>query len=533
MVAPILSSRLALRRFPIFLVAVAIGASVLAAGAGFRHDAARGAGRDYVHILVGEPSTLDPAAAGDSTSAALAGQLYETLTSFDPSLTLRPALAASWLVEDDGLRVVFTMRPGLTFSDGSPLTAADVVRSWLRVIDPAAPSPLASLLDEVVGATAYRRGESSDPGTVGIRAVDDLMVEVRLEQPAGDFPSIVASPTFGVVPPGMRLGSDVSTLPVSGGYRLVSSAPTELLLQANERYWAGRPAIETVHLVTDIGGRSPVEAFAAGEVDYTPISSFDASWIAYDPTLGPALREVPSLFVTYFGFDTGRPPFDDVRVRRAFAAAVDWRRIAALGANGQASPANSMVPPGIPGSSDTDWLPAHDASTARTLLADAGYPNGLGFPAVTMITFGTGYEEAIVTELRDTLGVDIAYESMGGDDYFSRVEDDPPAIWAMSWVADYPGPNDFLGLLLGTGKTANYGRWSSPAFDAAIADALGASDAVTARAAFDRAEAIVRDDAPVVPVSYGTGWALSADGLLGAGQNGLSIIRMAGLAWND
>jgi ABC-type transport system substrate-binding protein len=237
--------------------------------------------------------------------------------------------------------------------------------------------------------------------------------------------------------------------------------------------------------------------------------------------------------VTYFGFDTSRPPFDDVRVRRAFAAAVDWRRIAALGADGGTSPANSMVPPGIPGSSEADWLPVHDAALARTLLAEAGYPGGRGFPAVTMITGGTGYEEAIVSELRDTLGIDVAYESMGSDDYFTRVEVDPPAIWAMSWVADYPGPNDFLGLLLGSGKTANYGRWSSVAFDAAIDEALAAPDADGARAGFDRAEAIVRDDAPVVPLSYGTGWALSAEGLLGAGQNGLSIIRMAGLAWSE
>jgi len=532
-VAPTLSARSALRRLPVFLIAIAIGTVALAAGTGSYDAAVRGAGRDDVRIVVGEPSTLDPAAAGDSSSAAITGQLFETLTSFDPSLMLRPALAESWAVEDDGLRVVFTMRSGLTFSDGTPLTADDVVRSWLRVISPDGPSPLASLLDEVVGAAAYRRAESLDPASVGIRALDDRTVEVRLDRPAGDFPSIVASPTFGIVPPGMAVAADVSTLPVSGGYRLASTSATELVLEANDRYWAGRPAIGTVHLVTDIGGRSPVEVFAAGEVDYTPISSYDASWIAYDSVLGPALREVPSLVVTYFGFDTSRPPFDDVRVRRAFAAAVDWRRIAALGADGGTSPANSMVPPGIPGSSETDWLPVHDTALARTLLAEAGYPGGSSFPAVTMITGGTGYEEAIVSELRDTLGVDIAYESMGFDDYFTRVEVDPPAIWAMSWVADYPGPNDFLGLLLGTGRTANYGRWSSAPFDAAIDDALAASDADGARAGFDRAEAIVRDDAPVVPLAYGTGWALSADGLLGAGQNGLSIIRMAGLAWSE
>ena len=112
-----------------------------------------------------------------------------------------------------------------------------------------------------------------------------------------------------------------------------------------------------------------------------------------------------------------------------------------------------------------------------------------------------------------------------------RLAADPPQIWSMGWVADYPGPNDFLGILLGTGSSNNYGGWSSPEFDAAIADALETSDPAAVRAAFDRAETIVRDEAPVIPLSYSTDWTLARDGLLGAQENGLGIIRMAGLAW--
>jgi ABC-type oligopeptide transport system substrate-binding subunit len=98
-------------------------------------------------------------------------------------------------------------------------------------------------------------------------------------------------------------------------------------------------------------------------------------------------------------------------------------------------------------------------------------------------------------------------------------------------VADYPGRNDFLGVLLETGASNNYGHWSSPAFDAAIAEAVSATDPAVASAAYDRAETIIHDQVPVVPIAYGPGWALSRTGLLGAGQNGLGIVRMAGLAW--
>jgi len=101
----------------------------------------------------------------------------------------------------------------------------------------------------------------------------------------------------------------------------------------------------------------------------------------------------------------------------------------------------------------------------------------------------------------------------------------------MGWIADYPGPNDFLGILLGSGASNNYGRWSSAPFDGAIGEALTASDPGTVRAAFDRAEGIVRDEVPAIPLTYDVDWSLARTGLLGAYTNGLGIIRMAGLAW--
>jgi len=271
--------------------------------------------------------------------------------------------------------------------------------------------------------------------------------------------------------------------------------------------------------------------FEDGDLDYTPIGDPDAAWIRYDPTLGPSLRNVPSASVAYYGFDTSRPPFDDVRVRQALAWAVDWKRVVTLGSNGSAILATSMVPPGIPGRSTTDFSPKHDPAAARQALAAAGYPGGAGFPEVTLVTSGGGYDAAILAELKQQLGVTVRYESMEGDAYFSRLSSDPPAFWALGWVADYPGPNDFLGLLLGTGTTNNYGHWSSPGFDAAIAAAGAAVDPAAARTAYDSAESIVQSDVPVVPVSYEAGYALARPGLLGATESGLGILRLAGLAW--
>lgn len=526
------------RRGVTFGAALALAASLAtAAGAAPRVNApeapALAAAHDTVKILVGVPTSLDPAAQGDIGSAAVSAQLFEGVTAIDAQLKVQPALASSWDVLDDGRRIVFHLRPGLTFSDASPLTAADVVRSWLRVIDPAAPSPLVSLFGDVEGALEYARGDVRDPSTVGLAATGQD-VDVRLVRPASDFPAIVASPTFGIVPP--RVGEDPGALTPagwvsSGAYVLKSVTDTASTLTANEHYWAGAPAIPTVELVHDIGGRSPVAAFEAGDLDLTNIFDFDATWIAYDETLGPQLRQETSLSVNYYGFDTTRPPFDDARVRQAFAKAVDWRRLVQLVSGQTATGATGMVPSGVPGRTDTDMLPEHDPNAARALLAAAGYPGGKGFPATTFMTFGMVYDAAVVAEIHDQLGIDLEYETMSGD-YFGRLAADPPQMWSMGWVADYPSPNDFLGILLGTGSSNNYGHWTSAEFDAAISDALGSTDVAATRAAYDRAEGIVRDEAPVIPLSYDVSWTLSRDGLLGAQTNGLGIIRMAGLAWS-
>jgi oligopeptide transport system substrate-binding protein len=525
------------RRGPIRRIAGVAGALLVvasvAAWAGIRAvPAAVAAPPNDVRILIGAASTLDPAAQGDIGSAAISAQLFEGLTAFDPELNVRPALAESWDILDGGRRIVFHLRPNLTFSDGSPITGEDVVRSWLRIVDPKQPSPLLSLIGDVEGATAYARGQNPDPASVGLKA-DGLDVEVRLTRPAADFVSVVASPTFAVVPPGV--GSDPSALEPqgfvgSGAYTLQSTNDQKTTIVANDKYWAGKPKIPTIELIHDIGGRSPVQAFEDGDVDVTNVFPFDATWIAYDATLGPQLRQDAPLSTNYYGFDTTKPPFDDVRVRQAFAKAVDWRRVVSLVAGPTSSVATGMVPPGIPGRSDQDFLPKHDPEGARALLAEAGYPGGKGFPQTTFMTFGSPYDAAVVDEVKKELGIDLQYEVSNGD-YFTRLAQDPPQMWSMGWVADYPNPNDFLGILLATGSSSNYGRWSNADFDKAISDALATTDPATTRAAFDKAEELVRDQAPVIPLSYDNEWKLSRTGLLGAQENGLGITRMAGLAW--
>jgi oligopeptide transport system substrate-binding protein len=510
------------------LVAISL---VLAGGSGpsetvAQDDTAR------LRIVGSAPFTWDPALAGDAGSASTLAQVFEGLTAFDADSHVQPALAAGWQVHDEGRQIVFTLRSGLRYSDGSSIDAQDVVDSWLRVIDPGRPGPLASLLADVTGATDYMAGRVGREA-VGLR-VDGDEVIVDFHRPATYFLAVTASPSLAVVPPSMHGTLAAAQLPaamvVSGAYVPSAAEPGVIRLEGNANYWAGPPPLATIDVVTDLGGRSPVSVFEAGEVDYTPIAGFDASWIRYDRELGPQLRQTDNFSVHYYGFDATRPPFDDSRVRLAFAHAVDWQRIVELG--GERPAATSLVPPGIPGRGEEDFRPAHDPERGRQLLADAGYPGGAGFPDVALVTFGYGYELTVAAELEAMLGIRVDVEVLGFEHYIGRLDgDDRPQLWTLSWIADYPHAHDFLGLLLETGSTSNYGRWSNADYDALIAAAAAATDEAEQAEHYADAQRMLRSEAPVIPVEYGDSWALSRDGLLGALESGVGMIRYAGLDW--
>ena len=520
------------RRLPIAFTATLLAIGLV--GAAAWHPSAAVAARDSVTIFVGgSPTSLDPAVQSDAGSAQVVSQLFESLTAVDSAQHVQPALATSWETQNDGKRVLFHLRSGLTFSDGTALKASDVVASWMRVLAPAHPSQLASLLDAVSGARAYREG-SGPASAVGIRASDDATVEVNLSSPAVDFPAILSSPTLAVVPANVDSKASIlapGTFVGSGAYVVSAVSSTEILLTANSHYWAGKPAISTIHLITDLGGKSQIDEFEAGRLDYAPINQRDGTWIRYDKTLGPSLRLESSPSVEFYGFNSSKAPFSDVHVRRAFAYGIDWRRVLTLQSNPLMVEATGMVPAGVPGHSAADFGPVFDLAKAKSELVAAGYPNGAGFPKVTLVTVGAGLDGAIVHQLHDNLGIDIDYRALDWTAYNDLLTHDPPAFWWMDWVADYPGANDFLGLLLGSGQPNNWGRWSNSQFDAAVDKALSAPDAASMQKAVDEAQSIVLDQAPVIPVDYGAGYSLAAKGLLGAVPNSQGLVRYAGLAW--
>ena len=500
--------------------------TLAATGGGARADAAG----PPLRYLAGPAGSLDPAFIADASDVDLLLQLYAGLTRLDEAGEAYPSLASGWDISADGLTYEFDIREDLTFSDGTPLTAEDVRRSWLRLLDPATGATAPDVLSIVDGAAARLRGEI-DESEVGITAPDDHTLVVRLRHPASYFVQITATPATFVVPPTADATDSWQTANEfvgSGPYVVDGTDGLDLVLRANDRYVAGPPPIDEIRWIATTDGDGAT-AFAAGEVDLVGVPGWDATWIAYDPELGPRLHRADPLSVSYFGFDTTRPPFDDERVRRAFALALDRERLVPLSEGSSSVAAGSLVPPAIWPEGFSPEL-EHDPAEARRLLDEAGYEDrsDLGTIVVSGAGLGTGPAVAI---WREELGVEIAVETMDFGDYLGTLDNRPPGIFTVNWIADYPSPHAIYGLLLDPGAASNYGDWNDERFADLLREAAMAPEPEVG-AAYDAVDAYVAEPAPVIPWAYGETWWLVADGLRGLGNLTIGLIDFGRVSWD-
>ena len=486
-----------------------------------------------LRYLGGAPGTLDPAFITNAGDVQFLLQLYAGLTRLDETGEAYPSLASGWEVSPDGLTYEFTLRPDLTFSDGTPLTAEDVRRSWLRLLDPETEATAPDVLSLVVGAPERVAG-SIEASAVGIEAPDATTLVVELRHPASYFVEITATPATFVVPPNADATptwQDPDRFVGSGPYIIESADGPDVVLRANEAYVAGPPPIDELRWLGGIDASDPVTAFADGDLDLVGIPGWDATWIAYDAELGPHLHAAEPLTISYFGFDTTRPPFDDARVRRAFLLALDRQRLVPLAEGASSQPAGSIVPPAI-------WpdgyapVPVSDPAEARRLLDAAGYSDRSELPPVTVNGSGLGVGPAVAA-WEEELDVTVQVETMAFGDYLDLLDEGaPPAIFTINWIADYPSPHALYGLLLDPGAVSNYGDWRDDAFTELL-EAAARAPADEVGSAYTAVEAYVSAEAPVIPWSYGETWWLVADGLRGLGNLTVGLLDFGRVSWDD
>jgi ABC-type transport system substrate-binding protein len=482
-----------------------------------------------LRFLAGPAGTLDPAFIGAASDVQLLLQLYAGLTRLDETGEPYPSLASGWEISADGLTYEFTIRPNLQFSDGSALTAEDVRRSWLRLLDPATGSTAPDVLTVIRGA-AERLAGAAEESDVGIEAPDARTLVVRLRHPAAYFLDIVATPSTFVVPrtaDATPTWQSPETFVGSGPYVVDGLDGLDLVLRANERYVAGPPPIDEVRWIATAG--DPVGAFADGEVDLANVPGWDATWIAYDGELGPHLLAAEPLTISYFGFDTTRPPFDDPDVRRAFSLALDRERLVPLAEGASSQPAGSLVPPAIWPEGFAPEIEV-DLDEARRLLDAAGYADRSDLGTIVVNGTGLGVEPAVAI-WREELGVEIEIENLGFIDFLAVLENAPPHIFTINWIADYASPHALYSLLLEAGALSNYGSWDDAEFGDLL-EAAAAASVDEAGPAYDAVEARVNAEAPVIPWSYGETWWLVADGLRGLGNLTIGLMDFGRASWD-
>lgn len=511
--------------------AAVVAAVAIALAGGAAGEPTRASGHP-LRFLAGPVGTLDPAFIAAAADVQLLLQLYAGLTRLDETGEPYPSLAEGWEISDDGLTYEFQLRDDLEFSDGSPLVAEDVRRSWLRLFDPATRATAPDVLSVVVGATERLAGDA-DEDEVGIEAPDDDTLIVRLRYPASYFLDIVATPATFVVPrnaDSTATWQTVNRFVGSGPYVAAETDGPDLVLRANANYVAGPPPIAEVRWVGGLESSDPVTAFAEGSLDLTQVAPGDATWIAYDEDLGLRLHQAEPLTVSYFGFDTTRPPFDDARVRLAFALALDREELVPLADGSSSQPAGSLVPPAIWPEGFEPELDA-DPERARELLDEAGYEDRAELGEIVVNGSGLNVEPAAAA-WREVLGVDVAVETMDFGSFLEALEERPPHLYTVSWIADYTSPHALYGLLLEPGALSNYGDWRDDEF-VALLEAAAAAAEDDVGPAYDAVEAHVSTEAPVVPWAYDETWWLVADGLRGLGNLTIGLLDFGRVSWDD
>lgn len=452
-----------------------------------------------------DPDSLDPAQIGDVTSAFVARQIFSGLVRLDEQLAVQPDLAERWELSEDGRSYTFTLRADARFADGAPLTSADVIYSLERAADPAlGPRPPAlTYLGDIVGVREKLAGQADR--IAGLSAADDRTLTITIDAPKGYFLAKLSHPTSYVVDRrAVAAGADWTERPNgSGPFTIERWDHDELLVLArNLSYYRPLARLDRVRFLMGAAASNPLVLYEQGEIDVTEVPSY-ALARAQDESgaLARELVSVPELSLTYLGLNVSLPPFDDPKVREAFALLIDRARLAEVTLPGAVTPARGILPPGMPGYDPELPLPAADAARARALIAESRYGDPAALPPIA--AYG-GWADTLREVVQEALGVTIEvrdYEDYGA--YFDALERAEFQIFGTGWVADYPDPENFVDLLFRSGSGENHTSYASPAVDALLDQAAVETDEARRHELYRQAERQILTDGALIPLYHG------------------------------
>jgi oligopeptide transport system substrate-binding protein len=367
---------------------------------------------------------------------------------------------------------------------------------------------LYNYLSDIQGARAYHQGQITDPDRVGVRALDELTLAVELEGPTNYFPYILAISPLLPVPRHVvqahgAAWEEPGRIVTNGPFRLTAWERGESLVLERNPTYHGRFTGNLQRVECSFLSGQPARFLQLYEEDRLDICSDLAPAemnLARQRYAGEFVSG-PRLSIDFIGFDVSRPPFDDRRVRRAFALATDREMLAHVALRGYAFPATGgLVPPGMPGHSPGIGLP-YDPEAARHLLAEAGYPGGRGFPAIDCLARDDpGHDllcEYLQAQWLENLGVEITWQEIEWGRFPDRMSENIPHLWMVGWWADYPDPDDYLRVLYWLAHV-----WQHKVYDRLVGGARRVMDQEERMRMYQRADKILIEESPVIPLAY-------------------------------
>jgi oligopeptide transport system substrate-binding protein len=445
-----------------------------------------------VRLADDEVKALDPQTVSDLASLRVAADQFEGLTRMNADGVAEAGLASLWEHSADGLTWVFALRPGLRFADDYPITAQTFTRGFARLRDPATASPTVGLFEAI--DTVETRGP--------------LSLRVKLHHPFPALAELLAHPAMAALPLHQRDWTAARPMLASGAYRLTSWALNDKLILTKNPAWHDAPArVAKIEWRPVSDGLTALRIFKGGAADTT--SDIPSSRLPQLRASMPnEMHVAPYRGTYYFAFNTRRPPFNDVRVRRALSLLVERDWIASNMLATGVAPAWGIVPPG---EKDPAFKPslaqlprAQRLATAGALLAAAGY--GPRRPLTFEIRFNSDTDHRRVAlalaAMWKPLGVDAKLLNSEASLHFASLRRGDFALARSGWIADLATPENFLSVHRSDGGAVNYSGYANPRYDAALDKALTNADPNSRIAAMRKAEAILAEDVPVLPLYY-------------------------------
>ena len=499
-----------------------------------------GTGGEFTRLF-SDPPTLDPALTSDTSSAFVVIEVFSGLVTIDADLNIVPDIATRWDLSNDERTFTFHLRNDVKFHDGKPVTAHDFKFSMERALDPRTESTVADLyLNDIVGASAKLKGTANSVS--GIRVLDDYTLEITIDAPKPYFlAKLTYSTAFVVDQENVESGPDWTSRPNgTGAFRLAEWEIGERIrLERNDLYYKEPAHLDAVNLL--LSGGVGMTMYENNEIDFTGVGLADIDRVL-DPTeeINRDLQITPPDYsVSYFGLNTQMAPFDDIKVRKALALAINKELIAEAVLSNLVVPAYGILPPGFPGHNQNLQGIRFDIEEAMRTLAESSYGRGdpaiaeqlmqadtalddesritalseasrmaaAKLPTIILSVPGGGGAVGLDTEVvlaiwQELLGVNVEVQQSEFATFLNDVDRRRYQMFTLGWVADYPDPQNFLDILFHSESANNHTGFTNPEVDRLLEQARTEKDVETRISLYQQAEQLIVNDVPWIPRWY-------------------------------